>query len=113
MGDPERGPAYPRRAVLALAGAAIAAPVSAAPRVVTVTMRDMAFGAVPTGLRVGDIVEWVNLDLFRHTATARNKAFDVDLVPRARARTVLRQPGVVAFYCRFHPGMTGVLEVAK
>jgi plastocyanin len=54
----------------------------------------------------------VNADLFRHTATAKNKSFDVDLPPKARARTELKSTGAISFYCRFHPGMTGTLNVA-
>jgi plastocyanin len=106
----------PRRWLVALAGAAlVAAPAiaraAAKPRVVKVEMHDMAFEAPPEALRVGDAVEWVNADIFRHTATARNGAFDVDLAPKARARTVFHKPGTYAFYCRYHPGMQGKLTV--
>lgn len=105
----------PRRAVLA-AGLLIlpllAQPGSAAaPTVRLVRMARMRFGPVPSGLRVGDIIEWVNDDIVRHTATARNGAFDVDLKRGARARTALRTPGLIDVYCRYHPGMTGRLEV--
>ena len=102
-----------RRRALVLAGAAFAAaPAVAATKVHTVVMRQMAFGPLPAGLRVGDPIEWVNGDIFRHTATARDKSFDVDLPPKARGRTVLRKAGTTAIYCRFHPGMTGRLQVA-
>lgn len=87
-------------------------PAAAAPKVHTVRMAKMVFGPAPTGVRVGDIVEWVNADIFQHTATARNGAFDVDLKPGSKARTVLRTPGVVGYYCRYHPGMTGRIVVA-
>lgn len=88
------------------------APVRAASRVHTVRMAKMVFGPAPTGVRVGDIIEWWNADLFQHTATARNGAFDVDLKPAEKARTVLGAPGVVAYYCRYHPGMTGRMVVS-
>lgn len=84
----------------------------AAPKVHVVRMAKMAFGPAPTGVRVGDIIEWVNADAVPHTATARNGSFDVDLKPGAKARTALRGPGVVAYYCRYHPGMTGRMVVA-
>ena len=113
-GSAEQKGAIPRRLLLALAGAAIAAvPASAAPKVHTVTIRDMAFGALPTGLKVGDVIEWVNDDIFLHSATARDKSFDLDLKPKARVRMILKQAGTVAFYCRYHPGMTGKLAVGK
>jgi plastocyanin len=72
----------------------------------------MAFGSVPAGLRIGDAIEWVNDDIFQHTATARDGSFDVILPPQSRVRTVLRRAGQIPFYCRYHPGMTGRLTVA-
>jgi plastocyanin len=81
--------------------------------VVTVEIRDMAFGPLPSDLHAGDAIEWVNADIFQHSATARNGVFDVDLAPKARARTVLSSPGRIAFYCRYHPGMAGELDVAR
>ena len=111
-GPAEQKGAIPRRLLLALAGAAIAAvPASAAPKVYTVTIQQMAFGALPAGLRVGDVIEWVNNDIFVHSATARDKSFDLELKPKARARLILKQAGTVAFYCRYHPGMTGKLVI--
>ncbi|MGH6967411.1 MAG: cupredoxin domain-containing protein [Phenylobacterium sp.] len=113
-GPAEQKGAIPRRLLLALAGAMVAAaPASATPKVYTLTIRDMAFGAVPAGLRVGDVIEWVNNDIFVHSATARDKTFDLELKPKAHARMTLKQAGTVAFYCRYHPGMTGRLVVGK
>ena len=97
-----------------MAGAAVVAiPASAAPKVYAVTIQQMTFGAVPAGLRVGDVIEWVNNDIFVHSATAADKSFDVELKPKARATIVLRKPGTVSFICRYHPGMKGQLVVAK
>lgn len=105
-----------RRAVLVLAAAAAcaaAAEAKPAPKVYTATIRDLAFGGMPQGARVGDTIEWVNADLFRHTATARDRSFDVDLAPKAHGRTVLKKPGALVVYCRFHPGMTATLHVVR
>lgn len=109
------------RAAAALAAAlafsplalATAAEAASPPKVHTVVITDMAFGRPPAGVRPGDVVVWVNKDMFRHTATARDKSFDVDLAPGKSARTVVRKPGTISFYCRYHPGMTGRLVVAK
>lgn len=88
-------------------------PADAAPKVHTVMMDKMAFGPAPTGVRVGDVILWVNKDMFRHTASARDKSFDVDLAPRAQARTTLTRAGVITYYCRYHPGMTGTITVGR
>ena len=76
-------------------------------------MEKMRFGPSPAGLRVGDTVVWINRDLFRHTATARDGAFDIDLAPGASGRTVMRTAGRLPYICRFHPGMTGQLTVSR
>jgi plastocyanin len=78
-----------------------------------VNIADMAFGAPPANLRVGDTIEWVNADIFEHSATAKDGSFDVTLRPKARVRIVLKRAGKVAFYCRYHPGMVGVLVVSR
>ena len=45
---------------------------AAAPRTHVVVIDKMKFGPVPASLRPGDTIIWVNKDMFRHTATARN-----------------------------------------
>ena len=102
-------------AALLLPPVTLSAGASAAPtpKVHTVVISDMAFGRAPAGVRAGDVVVWVNKDMFRHTATARDRSFDVDLAPGKSARTIVRKPGAISFYCRYHPGMTGRLMVAK
>ena len=87
-------------------------PAAAAPRTHTVVMDKMKFGAVPS-VKVGDTIIWVNKDMFRHTATAKNGAFNVDLAPGAKGKTVIRKAGTIAFICKYHPGMRGVLKVSK
>ncbi len=103
-------------APLMAAALAIASPAAAAAppkaRVHTIVMASMGFGPAPARIRVGDTVVWVNKDIFRHTATARDKSFDVDLAPGKEGRTVVRKAGQIAYFCRFHPGMTGKLAVA-
>lgn len=89
--------------------AALGAPAA---KVHVVRLNKLKFGPTPAEVKVGDTIEWVNDDFLRHTATARNGAFDVDLKPGAKARVVLRSAGKLDFYCRYHPGMTGRLIVA-
>ena len=78
-----------------------------------VEIKDMKFDAAPAHLKVGDTVQWKNSDIFQHTATARTKAFDVKLPPNASATVALKQAGAIVVYCRYHPTMTLVLNVAK
>jgi len=77
-----------------------------------VVIDKMRFAPVP-GLRAGDTILWINRDIFRHSVTARDKSFDVDLPAGKMGRTVLRKAGNVTFFCRYHPGMTGQIVVEK
>ena len=84
-----------------------------APATHTVVIDKMVFGAMPSNLRVGDTVVWVNRDIVRHTATASDRSFDVDLAPGKSGRIKLTHAGRIGFVCKFHPGMKGVLVVAR
>ena len=99
--------------VAAVVLAAVPVPAAAAPRTYTVVIDKMKFGPVPANLHVGDVILWVNRDMFRHTATARDRSFDVQLAPSQSAKMVIRRSGAIAFSCAYHPGMTGRLVVAR
>jgi plastocyanin len=98
------------RAALILAALALAAPAQAAEHVIV--LANMRFGALPAGLKVGDTIVWENRDIVPHTASARDRSFDVTLQPHQAKRITLRHAGAIAFYCRFHPAMRGELRVA-
>jgi plastocyanin len=104
-----------RFAALALAAAVapLSSGVAAAPRLHIVVIDKMKFGALPSNIRVGDAILWVNHDMFRHSATARDGSFDVDLAPGKSGKMVVGKAGAIAFMCKYHPGMTGVIEAAK
>ncbi|AYG69789.1 MULTISPECIES: cupredoxin domain-containing protein [unclassified Rhizobium] len=97
-------------AALAFAWFAIGGPASAAAANREIIIAKMQFGAVPT-LHAGDVITWRNDDIFHHTATARDKSFDVDLPPKSERNITVKQAGKVDFYCRFHPVMTGTLDI--
>jgi len=105
----------PRRFTLcvAVAGALlpVATPVPAAAATHVVEINQMKYAPVPP-LRVGDTVVFVNKDLFRHTVTASNNSFNLDLMPGARGELHINSAGHAAFYCKYHPGMRGSM-IAK
>jgi plastocyanin len=86
-------------------------PASAAPRTYTVVIDKMKFGAVPANLHVGDRITWVNKDMFRHTATAKDRSFDLELQPGQSGTTIVRKAGAISVVCRYHPGMRAMLKV--
>ena len=106
--------AWRRRLVEYAAGGALlllASQAAAAPHVYTVVIDKLKFGQLPTGLHKGDSIVWVNRDLLRHSATATDHSFDIDLLPGKTGKTLLKKSGAIAFVCRYHPGMRGVLQV--
>jgi plastocyanin len=87
-------------------------PAKPAPKVIQIVIDNVAFAAVKQTVRVGDIIEWVNKDVFDHTATAKNnKDFDVALPAGKTARVTMKKAGVVEYYCRLHPNMTGTMTI--
>ena len=72
-----------------------------------------------SGIRAGrdrprlarQLIEWINKDVFVHTATARNGDFDVNMPPKKTVTSVLKKAGTVEYYCRFHPNMKAVLTI--
>ena len=94
----------------ALLFGAMAAPAQAA--TIQITSTDLVFAPLEVSAKVGDTIEWINKDVFAHTATARNGDFDVMMPPKKTATSVLKKAGTIEFYCRFHPNMKAVLTVA-
>jgi plastocyanin len=78
-----------------------------------ITVKGMKFGAAPLGLKVGDVIVWRNDDMFRHSATARDGSFDVDLPPKTERRMIVNATGAIEYYCRFHTGMVAKLDVRQ
>jgi len=87
--------------------------VAAAPRLHVVVIDKMKFGSPPANIRVGDAILWVNHDMFQHSVTARDGSFDIDLPPGKSGKTVMKHAGAIPFTCKYHPGMKGVIKVAK
>jgi plastocyanin len=83
------------------------------PQTHRIVIGTMAFGPAPFGIHVGDTVEWVNEDIFRHSVTAADKSFDVDIEPHATAPVVMKTAGTIAYLCKYHPSMKAHLVVTK
>jgi plastocyanin len=96
--------------VTALALGAMAVPAHAA--TLRIVMENLVISPAEASARVGDTIEWINKDVFAHTATARNADFDVAMPPNKTVTSVLKKAGVVEYYCRFHPNMKAVLTIA-
>jgi plastocyanin len=91
---------------------ALRTPVSAHAATIQITMENLVIAPAETNAKVGDTIELTNKDIFAHTATARNGDFDVMMPPKKTVTYVLKKAGTIEYYCRFHPNMKAVLNVA-
>lgn len=101
-----------RLLLVAVALALGAMPASAHAATIQIVMENLVISPAEVSAKVGDTIEWINKDIFAHTATARNGDFDVTIPPKKTATSVLKKPGTIEYYCRFHPNMKAVLTVA-
>ena len=80
---------------------------------VPVDIRDFAFGPNAVEISVGDTVTWTNQDQVPHTATAEQR--DVlqsgAISPGSSFSQVFDTAGEFAYFCEFHPNMTGTIVV--
>jgi plastocyanin len=96
--------------VTLLALAAMAVPAHAA--TIQIVMENLVISPAEASAKAGDSIEWINKDVFAHTATARNGDFDVTIPPNKTVTSVLKKAGTIEYYCRFHPNMKAVLTIA-
>jgi plastocyanin len=96
--------------VTALVFGAMAVPAHAA--TIQIVMENLVVSPAEVSAKVGDTIEWINKDVFVHTATARNGDFDITMPPKKTVTSVLTKAGTVDYYCRYHPNMRAVLTVA-
>jgi plastocyanin len=102
----------PRWVFPIVAALTLAMPVSADAATVQITMENLVISPAEVSAKVGDTIEWINKDIFAHTATARNGDWDVTMPPKKTVTSVLKKAGTVEYYCRFHPNMKATLVIA-
>jgi plastocyanin len=101
-----------RRLLLLVTLLSLAAAVPAHAATIQIVMENLVISPAEISVKAGDTIEWVNKDVFAHTATARNGDFDVTMPPKKTVTSVVQKPGTVEYYCRFHPNMKAVLTIA-
>lgn len=94
-----------------LAALALSSPAIAG-ETIRVAIDKMNFDPPRISAHVGDTIEWASSDFVVHTATAKNKDWDVTIPAKGTGRVTLAHPGAIEYFCRFHPNMTGEITVA-
>ncbi len=79
---------------------------------IRVAIDKLKFDPPQVSAHIGDTIEWTSSDFVAHTATARNKGWDVAIPAKGVGRGTLDHTGDVDYFCRFHPNMTGRISVA-
>jgi plastocyanin len=79
---------------------------------IRITINKLKFDPPQVSAHLGETIEWANSYFVAHTATARNKDWDVEIPVNGVGRVTLGRPGDVDYFCRFHPFMTGRISVA-
>jgi plastocyanin len=102
----------PRWIVPIVAALMMGTSMSANAATIQILIENLAISPAEASAKVGDTIEWVNKDIFAHTATARNGDWDVTIQPKKTATSVLKKAGTVEYYCRFHPNMKATLTIA-
>lgn len=101
-----------RAGTMALAVVAfVSLPMTARAETINVAMTNVAYAPVTISARVGDTVVWTNGDIVAHTATSRDKSFDLMAMPKKTVSFPVKKAGSIEYYCKFHPNMVGRIEV--
>lgn len=103
--------AQARWAAAALVFAIVTVATPAFAETIIVTIENLSFKPAEVQAKVGDTVVWVNKDVLDHTATARDKSFDIVQPAKKSVSQTLTKAGSFDYYCRYHPNMTGRLVV--
>lgn len=99
-------------ALMLLGASASASPPAGPIPSYTITIENLQFSPAELSVHRGDRIVWLNKDLFPHTATANNNAFDSQAIAAGSSWTYLAdKAGVYSYSCAFHPGMHGTLKV--
>jgi plastocyanin len=77
---------------------------------IRIEAKGMTFEPAEVSAHVGDTIEWTNSDFVAHTATARNRDWDILLPPHSVRQMALKKSGGIEYYCRFHPTMKGKIS---
>ncbi len=102
----------PRWIVPIVAALMVATSISARAATIQISMENLVISPAEASAKVGDTIEWINKDIFAHTATARNGDWDVTIPPKKTVTSVLKKAGTIEYYCRFHPNMKATLTIA-
>lgn len=96
---------------VAAVGLAFLAPARAG-KPIHIAANKLAFSPAHVSARVGDTVEWVSTDFIAHTATTRNRDWDILVPAHDSGKIVLIRSGEVDHLCCLNSSMASRILVA-
>lgn len=97
-------------AVLMAAVVFATAAAQASAATIEVKMSNVAYEPATISAKTGDTIVWTNNDVVAHTATARDKSWDVMVMPKKTGSFTVKAAGTIEYYCKYHPNMVGRIE---
>jgi len=92
-------------------------PTSPSPVDMAITIQgvrgNMSFAPATANVRVGQLVEWRNVDTIVHDLDEDNGRFDTGNIAAGTTSRTLRKDveGTFPYHCTIHPGMVGTIVV--
>jgi plastocyanin len=101
-------------ATFGLNPSAASAPAKKAPMKAAVPIKDNAYTPQTLTVKLGEVVQWTNLDADPHTVTTTHApvAFDSGVFKKDQSFSyTFTTPGTYTYYCAVHPDMVGEIKV--
>ncbi len=99
--------------VAGLAGLAVLTATPGSAETIRIAVDRTSFVPAQVTAHVGDTIEWVSTDFLAHTASARNKEWDLTIPPKTTRQVKVEHAGEIDYYCRYHPNMVGRISVMQ
>lgn len=79
-----------------------------------VIIKDMKYSPDPVTIKKGEQVCWTNKDSMKHTATADDESFDIQLPGNSGPKCqTFDEAGEFPYFCEIHPRMKGKVIVTE
>jgi plastocyanin len=80
---------------------------------VSVSIQNGGYSPASVSIHVGDTITWTNADDQDHTVIAQDGSFNSGNIGSGRSFShTFTTAGTIAYYCKYHPRMKGVVVVA-
>jgi plastocyanin len=79
----------------------------------TITIKSFAFTPSPLTAKTGDSIKVTNEDGTNHSVTADDGSFDTDPFDSGTKTISLTKAGTIAYHCKIHSSMKGVIQVSS